>query len=159
MAKLFNRAQMTTATTGTGTITLGSASSGYQTFANAGVANADVVYYTIVDGTAWEIGTGTYTSVGTTLSRTLLSSSTGSLLTLSGSAVVFITAPAQGIANRTEDNTFTANNTVTGQFSVGDGTTFTVANLRPLAASEYGTANTFSANGPRAASSAKKPAP
>lgn len=93
MTTLVNRAKMTTATTGTGTITLGSASLGYQTFAAAGVNNGNVVSYVIEDGANWEIGRGTYTSTGTTLTRAVIqSSNAGSPITLSGSAVVFISA-------------------------------------------------------------------
>jgi len=97
MVRVVNRAKMTTATTGTGTITLGSASSNFQSFAAAGVLDTDIVRYTIEDGLDWEIGTGVYTSSGTTLSRTLTSASTGALLSLTGSAVVYVTLASEDI--------------------------------------------------------------
>lgn len=98
MAALLNRARMTTATTGTGTVTLGSASSGYATFAEAGAVNATVYSYCIEDGADFEIGIGTYTSSGTTFSRdtvtvSKISGTAGtSKINLSGSATIFITA-------------------------------------------------------------------
>ena len=96
MVKLVNRAKMTTATTGTGSITLGSAVDGYQTYADAGVVDGDVVRYVIEDGNGWEIGTGTYTASGTTLARTVSeSSNAGAPINLSGSAVVFVGATAE----------------------------------------------------------------
>jgi hypothetical protein len=106
MVTLVNRAKVATATTGTGTITLGAAESGYQTFADAGLVDANVVRYTIEDGTDWEIGSGTYTASGTTLTRTLDESSTGSLLNLTSSAVVFVTAAGEDIQQPPSEGPF-----------------------------------------------------
>jgi len=93
MTKLVNRAKMTTATTGTGSISLASAVDGYQTFANAGVANSDVVRYVIEDGDAWEIGLGTY-SAGTLTRGSIESSNADAALNLTGNAVVYVSAAA-----------------------------------------------------------------
>lgn len=95
MAKLFNRAKMGTSSTGAGTITLGSAETGFQSFADAGVANGDVVQYVIEEGSSWELGQGQYNSSGTTLTRSPTESSGGgSALSLTGSAKVSITVIA-----------------------------------------------------------------
>jgi hypothetical protein len=70
---------------------------GYQSF--SAVGNANQTYYTIFDQTsgAWEVGIGTYTSSGTTLSRTtVLSSSNGGALVDFGAGTkdVFVDYPA-----------------------------------------------------------------
>lgn len=98
MAKVFNRTRMTVSgTPGTGTITLGAAVTGFQSFAAGGVADGDLVSYAVEDGSAWEVGVGVYTASGTTLSRTLVASSTGSLLSLTSAAQVFSTPLAHDI--------------------------------------------------------------
>jgi hypothetical protein len=95
---LADRVKETTTTTGTGTITLAGAASGFQSFSVVG--NGNTTYYTIAgQGTSeWEIGIGTYTSSGTTLSRdTVLASSAGAptKTTFStGTKDVFVTYPS-----------------------------------------------------------------
>lgn len=96
MAKLYNLARVSTATTGTGTITLGAAVSGFLSFSAAGVSDQDIVRYAISDGANSEIGYGTYTASGTTLTRNVITSTnSNSAINLSGTAQVFITPAAQ----------------------------------------------------------------
>lgn len=93
-----DRVRETTTTVGTGTVTLAGAVTGFQTFATIG--NGNTTYYTIAGQgtTEWEVGIGTYTSVGTTLSRdTVLSNSLGTTAKISfsaGTKDVFVTYPA-----------------------------------------------------------------
>jgi hypothetical protein len=125
-----NRAKMTTATTGTGTITLGSAADGYQSFADAGVSNGDTVRYVIEDGNNWEIGTGTYTASGTTLSRSVTeSNNSDSAINLSGSASVFLAVASQDLSPTvTLDGAVTGSGTLT---DLGDVTITTTATSDP----------------------------
>jgi hypothetical protein len=110
MAKLYDLARMTTATSGTGTITLGSAVSGFLTFAGAGVADGDVVSYGIKDGANSEVGTGTYTASGTTLSRTVTkSTNSNAAISLSGTAEVYITLRAEDVITSAADKTAISN--------------------------------------------------
>ena len=91
-----DRVKETSTTVGTGTFTLAGAANGFQSFAVIGDGNT--TYYTITDGTDWEVGIGTYTSSGTTLSRdTILeSSNSGNAVNWgAGSKDVFITYPAE----------------------------------------------------------------
>jgi len=95
---LADRVKETTTSTGTTAITLAGAATGYQTFSSA-VGNANTTYYTIADqtGANWEVGIGTYTTSGNTLSRdtVLASSNAGSLVTFTaGTKDVFVTYPA-----------------------------------------------------------------
>jgi hypothetical protein len=98
---LADRVQENTTTTGTGTLTLDGAVFGFQTFAVVG--NGNTCYYTIVDGGAWEVGIGTYSTTGPSLIRTtILSNSNGntSPITLAvGTKNVFLTYPAEKSVN------------------------------------------------------------
>jgi len=98
-----DRVKETTTTTGTGTLTLGGAVTGFQTFAAIGNANTCYCCCYAVDANGlptgqWEVFLGTYTASGTTLARTtLIASSTGSAINFSaGTKHVIVCLPSQG---------------------------------------------------------------
>ena len=100
MALVINdRVKETSTTTGTGTLNLAGASSGFVTFV-AGIATGNTTYYAIHEqGTAnWEVGIGTVTdATPDTLARTtVLNNSSGntSKINFSGTLDVFCTMPA-----------------------------------------------------------------
>ncbi len=94
--QVFDRVQETTTTTGTGTVTLAGAVSGFRSFSNAGLNNGDTTYYCITSGTAWEVGLGTFSTGPNAIARTtiLASSNFGSAITLAGTSNVFCVYPA-----------------------------------------------------------------
>lgn len=132
---LADRVKETTTTTGTGTVTLLGAATGYQSFAVIG--NGNTTFYCIAGqtGSEWEVGIGTYTSSGTTLARTtILSNSSGtqpSALSFSaGTKDVFVTYPAEKSVNGDANNIVAANNLSLGYTvvaSAGGTTTLTAA--------------------------------
>ena len=91
-----DRVKATTTTTGTGTYTIGAASTGFEDFSSVG--NGNTTYYCCTDGTDFEVGIGTYTASGTTLARTtiLQSSNADAAVNWSaGSKTIFVTQPAE----------------------------------------------------------------
>ena len=134
---LRDRVKETTTTTGTGTVTLAGAVSGFQSFSVIG--NANTTYYAIVGQTTteWEVGIGTYTAVGTTLSRdTVLESSNGGTAVnfSAGTKDVFCTYPAERavstadlgtIASQAANNVAITGGSITGitDLAVADGGT------------------------------------
>ena len=97
MALVLNdRVKETTTTTGTGTVTLGGAVSGFDTFA-AGIGNSNTTYYCIQLGAEFEVGLGTLAGDSSTLARTTVISSSNSDNAVNfsaGAKNVFCTLPA-----------------------------------------------------------------
>jgi hypothetical protein len=133
---LKDRVKESSTTTGTGTFTLAGASTGFQAFSVIG--NGNTTYYTIAlqGGSEFEVGIGTYTLSGTTLSRTtvLASSNSGNLVNFSaGTKDVFCDYPAgktaiqdangsvQNLVFEATNGLFVNNMTVGANYSIPSG--------------------------------------
>ena len=93
---LSDRVKETSSTTGTGTLTLTGAVTGFETF-TANLSDGDSTYYCCTDNTDFEVGLGTFASSGTTLARTTILSSSNSNNAVnwsSGTRTVFCTLHA-----------------------------------------------------------------
>jgi hypothetical protein len=126
---LKDRVKETTATTGTGDITLAGAVDGFQTF-GAVLANADTTYYAIShrDANEWEVGLGTYNSTAGTIARTtvLESSNSGSAVSFtSGTKDIFITLPAEKAVALDSSDVLSVGNITTSGYLRGPAT-FTI---------------------------------
>jgi hypothetical protein len=87
--KAFNNVRHLISTPGTGTLTLGSVPTGWQSFSAAGAVDGDQPPYELRDGDAWENGYLTLGGSVTTATRTVIeSSNSDTALDLSGSAVL-----------------------------------------------------------------------
>jgi len=98
---LNDRVQQTGTANTTVSFTLSGTVTGFQSFAVVG--NGNTTYYTGTDATGnWEVGIGTYSTTGPTLTRTtiLASSNSGSAVTFSGTVNVFVTYPAEKSVNQ-----------------------------------------------------------
>ena len=96
MVKLLNRAKMSVSgTPSTGNITLNAAVTNYQTFAQAGAVDTDVIRYAVEDGANWEVGSAVLSSSATVMTRTVEeSSNSNNPVDLTSAAIVFATVSA-----------------------------------------------------------------
>jgi hypothetical protein len=112
---LADRAQQTGTANTTVSFTLSATVTGYQSFAVVG--NGNTTYYAATDVSGnWEVGIGTYSTTGPTLTRTtiLASSNSGSAVTFSGTVTVFITYPSEKSVNQDASGNVTNAGTITG---------------------------------------------
>lgn len=101
-----NQARMSISSSGTGAFTLSVAVPPFQTFANAGAVDQQIVAYSAIDGvTASEKGWGLYSAAGPTLTRNVFTSTNGNApINASINTQVFIDPSA---ADLTALNSFT----------------------------------------------------
>jgi hypothetical protein len=123
---VYDRVQQTGTANTTVSFTLTGSVTGYQSFAVVG--NGNTTFYASTDASGnWEVGVGTYSTTGPTLTRTtiLSSSNSGSAVTFVGNVSVFVTYPSEKSVNLDASGNVTALGTITS--GVWNGTTVPVA--------------------------------
>jgi hypothetical protein len=123
---LNDRVQQTGTANTTVSFTLTGAVQGFQSFAVVG--NGNTTYYGAFDPAGnWEVGVGTYSTTGPTLTRTtiLSSSNSGTAVTFSGPVNVFVTYPSEKSVNLDGSDNVSALGTVSS--GTWQGTTVGVA--------------------------------
>jgi hypothetical protein len=130
---LKDRVKETSATAGTGNLTLGGTSAGYQPFSVIGDGNT--TYYTVYDSTtgAWEVGIGGYTASTNSLSRDTVLASTngGSLVDFAANTKdVFVAYPAEKAV--TTDTAQTLSNKTLSNADLGTPTAGVLTNATGL---------------------------
>ena len=126
---LKDRVKVITATTGTGTYTLGANKTGFSDFGVIG--NGNTTYYTVENGTDWEVGIGTYTVSGTTLSRDVILASSNSNAAVNwgaGNKDVFVSYPTERAVYVDGTSVFAANSAKLPVANGGTGQTSLTAN-------------------------------
>ena len=111
---LLDRVQQTGTANTTVSFTLVGSVTGFQSFSVIG--NTNTTYYSAFDASGnWEVGIGTYSTTGPTLTRTtiLSSSNSGSAVTFSGTVNIFVTYPAGKSVNQDASGNVTFPGTLT----------------------------------------------
>ena len=120
--QLKDRVRTGCTTIGKAEIEIGANRAGFQNW--DGITDGSDVYYALVEGNTWEVGYGVKT--GTEITRNLLSSSTGSLISLNGTAEVFETYPAEkSVILNLDDNIFLPDSNIQAKKFIGDGSSLT----------------------------------
>lgn len=123
---LYDRVAQTGTANTTVSFTLSGSVQGFQAFTIIG--NGNTTFYGATDTTGnWEVGIGTYSTTGPTLTRTtiLASSNSGSAVTFSGTVTVFVTYPSEKSVNLDGSGNVSALGTIAS--GVWQGTTVGVA--------------------------------
>ena len=112
-----DRVKETTTTTSTGTYALAGAVDGFQSF--AAIGNGNTTYYACTDGTDYEVGIGSYTASGTTLTRVTILESSNSDAAVNwgaGTKEIFVTVPAEKylVRDASGNVSLTGNLTISG---------------------------------------------